>query len=78
MAEIGIGGRHVVERFLAAPVVVRGHESTDCAFPLVGTEVRLELHRVVHRSGMALDLASAGGSVHMLRPVPGEVAGQIL
>jgi hypothetical protein len=56
-AEVGIGGRHVVQALVIALVVVMLDERRDLGFEIAGQEVVLQQDAVLHGLVPALDLA---------------------
>ena len=56
-AEVGIGGRHVVQALVVAPVIVVLDERRDPAFEVSGQEVVLQQDAVFQRLVPALDLS---------------------
>jgi len=55
-AEVGVGGRHVAQRFVVALVVVVLDEGFDLGFEVAGQVVILQQDAVL-QGGAALDLA---------------------
>ena len=56
-AEVGVGGRHVVQALVVAPVIVVLDEGRDLAFEVSGQEVVLQQDAVFQGLVPALDLA---------------------
>ena len=56
-AEVGVGGRHVVQALVVAPVIVVLDERRDLAFEVSGQEVVLQQDAVFQRLVPALDLS---------------------
>ena len=72
-AEVGVGGRHVVQALVVAPVIVVLDERRDLAFEVSGQEVVLQQDAVFQRLVPALDLTlglrmerGAANMVHVL------------
>ena len=55
--EVDVGGRHVAEALVVAPVIVVLDERRDLAFEVSGQEVVLQQDAVLQRLVPALDLA---------------------
>src|SRR5690606_41219077 len=66
-AEVGVGGRHVVEALMVAPVVVMLDEGADLGLEVAGQEVVFEQDAVLHGLVPALDL-SLGLGMHWSAP----------
>jgi hypothetical protein len=89
-AEVGVGGRHVVQALVVAPVIVVLDERRDLAFEVSGQEVVLQQDAVFQRLVPALDLTlglrmerGAANMAHVLgvdvvRQFAGDVARAII
>ena len=56
-AEVGVGGRHIIEALVVALVVIVLDERLDLAFEITGQEVVFLADAVLQRLVPALDLA---------------------
>ena len=84
-SEVGVGGRHVAQALMIAPVVVVLDERLDLSLKVAGQEVVFQEDAVLHGLVPALDLAlglgmhrSAADMAHLVGlDVFGEVAGDV-
>ena len=80
-AELGVGGRHVVQALMAALVIVVIDERLDLAFEIAGQEVIFEqdavLHGLVPAFDLALGLGMGRGTAHMAHTLGFDVFGQL-
>ena len=78
-AEVGIGGRHIVDALVVALVVVMLDERFDLLFEIAGQEVVFQQHAVLQGLVPAFDLAlrlrMEGSAAHMAHPVCLDVFG---
>ncbi len=89
-AEVGVGGRHIVEALVVALVVIVLDERLDLAFEITGQEIVFQKDAVLQGLVPALDLALGLGmerrAAHMahgsrfdiVRQLAGNVAGTIV
>ena len=56
-SEVGVGGRHIVEALVIAPVIIVLDEGLDLAFEIARQEVIFEQNAVLQGLMPALDLA---------------------
>ena len=81
-SEVGVGGCHIVEALVVAPMIVVLDEGLDLAFEITRQEVVFEQDAVLERLMPALDLALCLGmhwsAAHMIHAIGSNIIGQLL
>ena len=81
-SEVGVGGCHIVEALVVAPMIVVLDEGLDLAFEITGQKVIFEQNSVLQGLMPALDLALSLGMerspANMIHAIGADVIGQFL
>ena len=78
-SEVGVGGCHIVEALVIAPMIVVLDEGLDLAFEITGQEVVFQEDAVLERLMPALDLALClrmhRGAANMIHAIGSDIVG---